>query len=309
MKIIQIGAAKSGNYWLYNILQNILNRSGTQYTSYIESQPIHSIAKSWDLSYKEQADIDVLDIEPNQYYYRISSIYRMPIDDIDAYLDQTNHVWSHSAFCGKSRHVFKKFDKIVYLIRDPRDRAISAAKFRYTAYGQKYYAPNESDPESWLDNRFEKLISGWVSHVEGYLQHRKDLNIHVVFYERFLHTFDQEFSNLLNYLDLEVNSKAYESIKEKVQFASMKSENPQHVRKGNSGYWIRSLTDRQKKKAVRFAGPMLKYLGYQLNESSEKEYLPEVPRDVHSPELKKALNHSNRALKIYKMIDFAKRSF
>ena len=88
MKIIQAGRAKSGNFWLFKILQSIFIKSGYEWKSYIQTQPIHEIARNWDLSYKEQADIDVMDIEPHGYYYRISSIFRMPIADVEDYVSR-----------------------------------------------------------------------------------------------------------------------------------------------------------------------------------------------------------------------------
>ncbi|NJM16702.1 MAG: sulfotransferase domain-containing protein, partial [Bacteroidales bacterium] len=35
--------------------------------------------------------------------------------------------------------VFPKFDKIVYIVRDPRDVALSMARFQFTPYMQTYY--------------------------------------------------------------------------------------------------------------------------------------------------------------------------
>ncbi len=86
MKILQSGVPKCGNLWLYNILQKILSRIGNPTSSFIEQQPVYQIAKSWDLNYPEQARIDVLEITDLQCRYRISSIFQMPIDNMQEYL-------------------------------------------------------------------------------------------------------------------------------------------------------------------------------------------------------------------------------
>ena len=307
MKLIQIGEAKSGNYWLYTILNNILTQGSLEQKSFIKAQSIYKIAKAWELSYDNQADIDVLDIGADGCFYRISSIFRMPIEDISEYISQTSHVWSHSPSHRESKNILKQFDKIVYIIRDPRDRAISAAKFRFTPYGLKFYSPAEPDPESWLENRFERLINRWVEHVGGYLEHANEQNIHVIFYERLLHSFDQEFSALLDYLELDLKAKAVEEIKQKVRFSSMHALNPGHVRKGKSGYWEDSLTDKQKRITVRFAAPMLKYLGYPLYNLNGKNNFPKIPQRINPSQVRNAVNHSYRAMKIHKMVNFVKR--
>ena len=124
MRILQAGRAKSGNFWLYTIIKTIVTKAGHDWSGYVQTQPIYEIARHWELSYRDQAAIDVLDIERYRCYYRISSIFRMPIDDIDEYLSKCTLVWTHSSFCEQSAEVLPKFDKVVYVVRDPRDAAI-----------------------------------------------------------------------------------------------------------------------------------------------------------------------------------------
>jgi aryl sulfotransferase len=269
--------------------------------SFIQSQPIHELAKMWDLSYKEQADIDVLDIEPHKCFYRISSIFRMPIEDIDNYLDRCTHVWTHSPFCERSFVVLPKFDKVVYIIRDPRDRAISASRFRFTPYMKKYYPHGEPDPDTWLAHRLESTMRHWVQHVGGYLKHKDDLEIHVVFYERLLRSFDTELSELLDYLGIELDDEAISHIKHEVDFTTMKSKNPQHVRKGKSGRWMEVFTEAQKKQAARIAGPMLQLLNYPFGEDQMDSSLPCVPVQLSTSQVEKAIAHANRRVFLEKV--------
>ena len=298
MVILQAGMAKSGNFWLYKILQNIVKHSGLEPASFIQNHPIHQLAKTWDLSYYEQADIDVMDIEPNKCFYRISSIFRYPIEDIDDYIRQCSLVWTHSAFCDRSKYVLRKFDKIVYIIRDPRDMAISMSRFAFTPYMMKYFPHSESDPSAFLANTLDGVTRHWLNHVGGYLKNKDDLQIHVLFYEQLLHSFETELLRLLEYLGIELNKEAFEAIKREVGFETMKSENPDHVREGRSGGWLEVLSNEQKKRAIRASGRgILELLNYPIDEDQVGVSLPRLPDRLSDRELEKAIRQSRMSLK------------
>src|SRR5690554_1785514 len=164
MKILQSGVPKCGNFWLYQIIQKTLQRAGRPSFSYIEGHPIYELAKTWDLNFPDQAKIDVLEITDLQLSYRISSIFRMPIADFPEYLSKTNHVWTHSPVCKRSGDVFRQMDKIIYIIRDPRDRAISAARYYCSDYMLKYFPQEEGDLTQFLSKNFDRLMEEWVWH-------------------------------------------------------------------------------------------------------------------------------------------------
>ena len=153
LRILQSGMEKSGNYWLWKIIQSVLTDAGMSTQTFIETQPIHALAKTWELSFTEQADIDVIDIEETGLFYRISSVFRMPLlaVDVDAYLSQASHVWTHSFYCARSDEIFPKFDKVVYIVRDPRDVALSMNRFQFTPYMQTYNPGPFASPEDHLE--------------------------------------------------------------------------------------------------------------------------------------------------------------
>ncbi len=134
MKILQNGYPKSGNYWLYKIIDNIYKQASIEKYSFIKNHPIYDIAKHWELSYPQQVDIDMIDVLYVGTFFRISSVFRRKIADFSQYVNQTSHVWSHSNYCEKSAGVFNHFDKVIYIIRDPRDVLISSANFAFTPY-------------------------------------------------------------------------------------------------------------------------------------------------------------------------------
>src|SRR5690606_13989557 len=111
MSILQIGYPKCGNFWLYKILQQCMKLAKLEPAGFIRQQPIYRLAKEWELNYPEQAGIDVLEITDLQCRYRISSIFQMPIDDIETYTLQAQHVWTHSPVCKKTDEVLPYFEK------------------------------------------------------------------------------------------------------------------------------------------------------------------------------------------------------
>jgi aryl sulfotransferase len=262
MNILQIGPPKCGNFWLYKIIQQLLTATGNNSKSFIEQQPIYSLAREWDLNFPEQCRIDVLEITDLQIIYRISSIFRMPIENLKDYIARTPHVWTHSPVCKKSGDVFNLFDKKVYIIRDPRDRAISAAKYYCSDYMLKYFPQEEKDPKAFLEKNFDNLMHEWVWHVFDHIRLSKVYNIHISWFEGFLLDFQKEFDRLLKYLDLYLDESRKKQIENEVAFSSMKKENPKHLKKGQSGYWMDYLTEEQIEKAEIIAGPLIRFLRY-----------------------------------------------
>ncbi len=277
MKILQSGVPKCGNFWLHQIIQQILNRSNISTDSFIEQQPIYSLAKEWELNFPGQARINVLDITDLQDSYRISSIYRMPVDDMEKYVAQTNHVWTHSPICKRSGEVFRHFDKIVYIIRDPRDRAISAAKYYCSDYMLRYFPQEEKDPGKFLEKNFDQLMHEWVWHVWDHLRLSREHNIHIAFFEGFNMDFREELNRLLTYLGTELPEAEKTALEEAVSFRSLKKENPKHLKKGGSGYWMEQLGDEHFRKAEIIAGPLLRYLGYPRDRNQAMSFNRDLP--------------------------------
>ena len=294
MTILQAGLPKSGNFWLYRILRLSMERAGLERRSFIQHHPIHEEAQHWDLSFEGQADVDALVIEPEECAFRISAVFREPIADIEAYLQQCSHVWTHSPICTRSFEVLPRFDHIVYIIRDPRDVAISYSKFAFTKHKLTNHPPHyEQNPASYLKHHLDGLLRRWVRHVGGYLKHRDALNVHVVFYERMLHDFENEFASLLDALGLDLSSEDRAAIQQEVDFSTMKKRNPAHVRKGRARQWADVLTDAQHRKAERLASRLMRMLGYPSARDAPFS-LPRLPSALSRHDLDAALAQAER---------------
>lgn len=295
MAYLQIGAPKSGNFWLYQILQQVLEKSGHSTRSFIEQQPIYKLAKDWELNFPEQARIDVLEVTDLQDRYRISSIFQMPVEDMAAYVAQTAHVWSHSPFCPRSPEVFRHFEKKIYIIRDPRDRLLSAAKYYTSDYMLTYFPQPETDPRKYLQKHFETLMWHWVWHVYDYLRMGRELDIHFVYFENLNRDFANELERLLTYLGAGLKSSQKAGIEEAVSFRKLKKDNPRHLRRGESGYWREQLTAHQAEWATAYAQPLLHLLGYPENEGGDFQ-LPAPPLQADFEKLKRELIEGQRQL-------------
>lgn len=295
MLILQAGIAKSGNFWLYTLLQSICQHGGLEQRSFIQHHPIYAQARTWKLSHAGQADVDALDIEPRGCHFRISRVFREPIADIDAYLRQCSHVWTHSPICPRSFSVLPKFDGITYIIRDPRDVVVAVSHYVFTPHFRANYPPHyEKDPDAFRALVLDGMLRDWVQHVGGYLQHKDQLRIHVVFYERLLHEFRAELAGLLGYLGIGLDEAAIQQVESEVGFAAMNKENPFHVRRGKSDEWRQVFTAGQKEQAERIAGRMLKLLNYPLAADTSPS-LPCLPHEINDQELGRAVRQGRRS--------------
>ncbi|CAN5848845.1 hypothetical protein BH24BAC1_BH24BAC1_37550 [soil metagenome] len=180
-------------------------RTGQPTTSFIQRHPIYSLAQDWDLNFPDQARIDVLDVTDLQYSYRISSIFRMPVEDIRDYVAQSPHIWTHSPICKRSGELLRLCDKKVYIIRDPRDRALSAARYYTSPYMLKYFPQEVKEPVRFLKENFDQLMLEWVWHVFDHLRLSREYAIHICYYEGFLLDFQPDLARLLDYLEVDLD--------------------------------------------------------------------------------------------------------
>jgi aryl sulfotransferase len=195
--------------------------------------------------------------------------------------------------------VLPLFDKIVYLIRDPRDMAVSLSRFAFTSHVRRNWpAHYEKDPESLLKHALDGELRDWVAHVGSWLRIRPRIPFHVVFYERLLHDFDAELCGLLDYLEIDLPSPAIDAIRDEVSFRTMHGQDPDHVRKGRSGEWVRVFSDAQKEHALQVAGQMLDLLGYPSSAAGafngRQDDLPHFPAPLDLDRLARAIAQAER---------------
>ena len=295
MTIIHCAIHKSGNFWLSQILRRINQHAGREHSSWIQRQPIHPIASSWKLSYADQADMDFMRILPDGCYWRISDVVQERIEDIEEYVRSCSIVWCLEPIIPRSLEVLPLFDKVVYLIRDPRDIAVSLSRFVFTSHVQRNWpAHYEKDPATFLKHALDGELRNWVAHVGGWLRILPVIPFHVVFYERLLHDFDDELRSLLEYLEVDLSESERAAIREEVSFRSMHGRNPDHVRTGRSGQWAGALTPAQQEQALEVAGEMLDLLGYPRTGAGAPGQLPRLRLPLDTVRLERAIASAQR---------------
>ncbi|MCP3851072.1 MAG: sulfotransferase domain-containing protein [Gammaproteobacteria bacterium] len=272
MKILQIGMPKSGNFWLYTIIQNILKQSNIQIKSHITQTKEFRDIKDLKLSTKAQNTKDVIDIEDDDIYYRVSSIIKQPIIDFDTYIDNITHVWTHSYITKKSDYVISKFDKVVYIIRDPRDTLVSMSQFVMTDYMKKYYPNDYISSQEYIDSKHQTHSKQWFEHITEYLGKRYP-NLHVVFYENLLLEFDEELKKLISFLEINLSEQDYIAIKKETSAYEMIKHNPNHVNLPELYKWKKRISTEQNKAMTTFLTDILLKLNYNLFKD-EKNKLP-----------------------------------
>jgi aryl sulfotransferase len=274
--VLQAGVPKSGNLWLYQMLERVWAEAGLARRRFITGHPIYQEAKSWQLSYPEQASVDVLDFERGRAFCRISSRFREEVSDLAGYCAQASHVWTHSTITDADLPQLGRFDRIVYILRDPRDVAISMARFAFTPYMRAHYPHRSRSPETYLQRHLTRLTKYWVRHVGSWLRQRGRLALCFVCYERLLADFERELDRLLAFLDLELDAAARHRVQAAVSFSAMRASRPNHLRAGQSGGWRADLGRVQIAEVAEIAAPMLRLLGYPLDTGSAGQ-LPTVP--------------------------------
>ncbi|WP_029034179.1 sulfotransferase domain-containing protein [Salinimicrobium terrae] len=288
MNILQVSAPKSGSFWLNTILRKTLEQKGDHISYYIKSRPEYEHLKKESLSFKDQAGTDMLDIEENGVYFRVSSLLKEPVPNISAYSKKATLAWTHSTWCNKTSEVFSFFDRKVCIVRDPRDTALSAAKFAFTPYMKQHYPSSYNSVEEYFSAEYERLLEQWVWFYGNYLLHKNDLDLHFVFYENLLKDFHNEYNSLLKNLGIKLSTEEKEKIAEEVSFSSMKEDSPRHLSKGKSMKWVDKFSSEEIHTASEKAGALMDIFGYPFTpEGLEKQ--PHVPKEIPEQQLKKVL--------------------
>ncbi len=202
--------------------------------------------------------------------------------------------------CYKSHHQLKELkamaeqpDKVIYVVRDPRDVAISGKNF----FRIRLFDPEKTYLKSlaiFINRAFFKLIGkpimkkkmvkavlygdptvhhwcriSWKEHLTPYLE---DPGICKVTYESMLDDPYAECQKIVQFLGIERSPEEIATAIEKQSFASAKKkfkEKKAHskagfLRKGGRGYWVKSFSSEQKQLFTKEVGAELQRLDYPL---------------------------------------------
>ena len=276
--VLQIGVAKSGNFWLYKVLAGLLNAAGVPDRSFIKSHPIWDEAQHWRLSFPEQASIDVIDVTPHGYVTRISSRFEEAISDLDTFLVRSRHAWSHAPFRpGLSEPLLERTAPAIYIVRDPRDVLVSQADFAFTEYMRAHFPNPHVDADAYLSARCDEFPIHWRSHVASYVEAAQRGLAYFVFYEKLLADLPGEMRTLAQALELDVDDNAIETLADALSFSSLRKGREGHVNKGVMGRWRKRLTTEENDLFLGQSGDLIRLLGYPEKPDDAMKNLPRFP--------------------------------
>lgn len=278
IKTLQAGVAKSGNYWLYKIIQEIYKTKYDIIPSYIKLHSEYENLKNHKLSYDNQVDIDTIAFNNKKLWFYVSSIFKEEIINKNDYFDKTSVVWTHSELNNGFNKIIHHFDKVVYIIRDPRDVFNSKINFAFSEYSQKYLK-KRTDIDKFRKNRLHTSTINWNSHVMKALKNKEKYTdkIHIVFYENLLENPFLEIKNLSNFLDFNISSKLISNIVDSTSAKKLRLKDKGHVSKSIYLYkWKNTLDENEKKTFINSSGYLLSYLGYPIKDEDFK--LPQLSK-------------------------------
>jgi hypothetical protein len=269
MKVLQSGTAKSGNDFLWKIINNLLRESGQNTPSFVSgTAQAKELSGREDLTHEDQLLTDVVDFDHGNLYWRISSIYRERIDNFKVYLGSERHVWTHSYISKKCEKNVDEFDKIIYLITYQSDLGISQANFSFSKYIMTYRPHKEKDVDQFLKRRLYWQCINWQRSLNSWLPIIEKEKSLIVFYEDLVDDSEKGIRNIAKHLGLKLSDAQIDKVVEKTSFNTMKVNNPGHVRQGRKYKWQEILAPEVNKRIVDRIGGTLSALGYPLDSNS-----------------------------------------
>ncbi len=275
-RLLVLGYPKCGNVWLRGLLSDLLKAGGIGFRQVMTDHPMAPVLESMDLGIKDQARQDQIRFEPLRAYQDIPGVFSWAIPDIHAYAAATSMAHSHSLWRPETDGLIRAFSHRVLIVRDPRDVAVSWARWMFTPFNRLHRPTRHMTPEALLAADLPLRVTEWAVHQRSWLMETAaDLSTHVVFYEHLMDDAPRELARIARYLGLEVEEKLLAEVAARHALGEMKRKQPHHVFRGGWGGWLEHLDDRQIHMAQRQCGAVMKILGYPLNRADSVGWTPE----------------------------------
>lgn len=230
---------RSGNTWMRTIISNLL--------------------------YRKSVD----GLKDLQYY--------VPDIHVKTYADEVvpakfHVIKSHFAYQNNSNNI-KKYKRVVYIIRDPRDVVLS--HYRYQKYLSSYNSGFENFFIDWINGRVWPC--SWQEHVNSWTgdgTHELEINLHVIRYEDLLSDTTGQIVKLIDFLEFDISREAIQQaiasasaekmrLKEKHSMREEeKADGFQFIGAAKSKQWKDKLTNDQLDVITKYAGAAMERFGY-----------------------------------------------
>ncbi len=274
LHILQNGVPRSGNVWLAHLIRDLLAAAGRPIRQHLDGHPVAAALAGLDLGIRQVQHTDFIRIQPLRCFYSILENFRWPIEDLDAYVASSSHVLSHSPWCAASSAVYARFSHRIYIVRDPRDQAVSLSRFLFTPYNRLHQPNPHPDPQRLLDAELPAWTADWARHVAAHWRRRDAAGLFWLHYEGLLADPEGALRRLAEHLGLALDPAQIRAVAERNAFAALKARQPRHLVQGRWGQWREVLRPAQVRQVASLAGPLLAELGYPLDLDAARGWQP-----------------------------------
>jgi len=188
---------------------------------------------------------------------------------------------SHESFDARYR-------RVLYIVRDPRDVAISNYHWEMKLRSIPEGCPIEEFVPRWIDGEFWRRIGSWADHVNSWLATRQGHESFILMrYEDLQANQQRELARVAQFMGLNPDPERINQAIERSSAANMRkmeetqgkkwvatfhtrSDKP-FVRKASSGGWRAVLPEKTVTYMEAHWGPIMKQLGYKLSTETEQE--------------------------------------
>jgi len=200
-------------------------RSGNTWTRFLIGNLIHSD--------EEVTFLSVERLVPDMYKHSDRVLRGLP---------RPRTVKSHECFDPRYR-------KVIYIVRDPRDVAVSNYHWELKLRSVKEGYPIEEFVPRWMAPDFWPRIGSWGDHVGSWLATRQGKEGFLLLrYEDLKENSERELARVAEFLGIQASS---ERVKRAVELSS--AENMRKIERKESGKWVATTLTRQDKPFVRNA--------------------------------------------------------
>lgn len=261
--VLHVSYVKSGSYFLWQAFDGLF-RAADRKRSFVQGHAIQAMRDAWPDFSIDQFDIDQILVQDEAAYWQVEMQHVEPIRDLDDYLAQCSHVWTHSFLCERSWETYPRFPRVCLIVRDPRDALASMAHFVGTPFMRRYHPHPAQSPGDYVTLELERFLTDWVRHTGEHWRARKALAIRFLHYERMVADLPGALRELADWVGLRLDDASIVCIARDLGVDAMKKKNPQHVRKGGSGGFRELLTPSQQERALAICGPTMREVGYEV---------------------------------------------
>ncbi len=261
--VLHVSYVKSGSYFTWQAFDALFRAAGCK-RSFVQAHPIQRLRGTWPDFSIDQFDVDQILVQDDDVHWQIETQHVEPIRDLDGYLAQCSHVWTHSFLCERSWEVYPRFARVCYVVRDPRDALVSMAHFVTTPFMRRYHPHPAATPADYVHAELETFLADWCRHAGDHWRARRALDVEFLQYERMVADLPATLRGIAGRVGLRLDDAALATVAAGLGIDAMRARSPQHVRKGGSGGFRELLTAAQQQRALAICGPTMRELGYEV---------------------------------------------